>query len=86
VLRYSALGLGAFYGIYHQRSVTTSQRKAAAQREYARKEKLIEQARAEYTKSKQPQAPASSTSGGRKSDTFFSYDFDAQAYLSIIYR
>jgi len=70
VLRYSALGLGVFYGFYHQRSITTTQRKAAAQREYARKEKLIEQARAEYNKSKQPLGAPSSTSGGRKWNLF----------------
>ena len=85
MLRYSALGLGVFYGIYHQRSLTTSQRKTAAKQEYAHKEKLIEQARAEYNKSKQPLAAASSTGEGRKSETF-SYEFDPSAYLSIIYR
>ncbi len=69
VLRYSALALGVFYGFYHQTSLTSSQKVAAAKREYQHKQSLIEKAKAEYSKSKQPPAPASS-SGGRKSHVF----------------
>ncbi|KAK0657281.1 ATP synthase E chain-domain-containing protein [Cercophora newfieldiana] len=58
VLRYSALCLGVFYGFYHQRSITQASRAAATQREYEHKQKLIDQAKAEYAKSKQPAAAA----------------------------
>ncbi|CAM1507017.1 Fc.00g066580.m01.CDS01 [Cosmosporella sp. VM-42] len=58
VLRWSALGLGIFYGFSHQRTITTTQRSAAAQHEYEHKQKLIEQAKAEFAKKKNP-APAS---------------------------
>ena len=68
VLRYSALGLGVFYGITHQRSLTAQQRKAASEREWANKEKLIQKAKAEYARSKQP---ASSKSKGRELGPFF---------------
>ncbi|KAK4451673.1 ATP synthase E chain-domain-containing protein [Podospora aff. communis PSN243] len=58
VVRYSALCLGVFYGFYHQRSITQSQRAAAAQREYEHKQKLIDQAKREYAKTKQPASSA----------------------------
>lgn len=54
MLRYTALGLGIFYGFTHQRSITSSQKAAAAQKEYERKEKLIEQAKAEFAKKNSP--------------------------------
>ncbi|TDZ22343.1 ATP synthase subunit e [Colletotrichum sidae] len=54
VLRYTALGLGIFYGFTHQRSITSSQKAAAAAKEYERKEKLIEQAKAEFAKKNAP--------------------------------
>ncbi|KAI1456945.1 ATP synthase subunit E [Annulohypoxylon moriforme] len=54
VLRYSALALGVFYGFTHQRSISASQRTAAARKEYEHKQHLIEQAKAEYAKSKNP--------------------------------
>lgn len=62
VLRYSALGAGIFYGFYHQAKLTTASKLAAIDREYERKQSLINQAKAEFTKKN---APASSkTSGG----------------------
>jgi len=69
VLRYSALCLGVFYGFYHQRSITQTQRAVAAQREYEHKQKLIDQAKAEYAKSKKPAsssapAPAKAAESG----------------------
>lgn len=66
VLRYSALAFGVFYGFTHQRSISATQRAAAAQKEYEHKQHLIEQARAEYNKSKNP-APASTQKSGRTS-------------------
>jgi F-type H+-transporting ATP synthase subunit e len=60
VLRYSALGLGVFYGFYHQRTINSSQKAAAAQREYEHKQKLINQAKEAYAKTK---AAPSATAG-----------------------
>ncbi|PKS10606.1 hypothetical protein jhhlp_002360 [Lomentospora prolificans] len=54
VLRYSALGLGVFYGFTHQRKITATQKAEADKREYQRKEALINQAKSEYAKSKNP--------------------------------
>ncbi|KAK1755091.1 mitochondrial ATPase [Echria macrotheca] len=73
VLRYSALCLGVFYGFYHQRTITSAQRAAAAQHEYEHKLKLIDQAKAAYAKKtgKAPassSAPAAATSGGANQD------------------
>lgn len=56
VLRYTALALGVFYGFTHQRSITQAQKAEAAKQEYEHKQKLIEQAKAEYAKAKQPAA------------------------------
>ncbi|EFQ28860.1 ATP synthase subunit E [Colletotrichum graminicola M1.001] len=65
VLRYTALGLGVFYGFTHQRSITASQKAAAAQKEYERKEKLIEQAKAEFAKKNEPLKSAAADAGER---------------------
>ncbi|EKJ79812.1 hypothetical protein HYE67_008363 [Fusarium culmorum] len=54
VLRWSALGLGIFYGFTHQRAITASQRAEHAQHEYEKKENLIKQAKAEFAKKKNP--------------------------------
>jgi F-type H+-transporting ATP synthase subunit e len=66
VLRYSALGLGVFYGFYHQRKITSSDKAAAAKREYEHKQSLINQAKAEYSKLKAPAPAATASSSGRK--------------------
>jgi hypothetical protein len=50
------------YGFYHQSSITSSIKRAEADREYARQERLIEQAKAEWKKKTQPQ-DAKSTGG-----------------------
>ncbi|KAK4116211.1 hypothetical protein N656DRAFT_774421 [Canariomyces notabilis] len=68
VLRYSALGLGVFYGFYHQRSITAAEKKAAAQREYEHKQDLINKAKEAYAKSKQPAAQTTSASAGLNQD------------------
>ena len=75
VLRYSALCLGVFYGFYHQRSITSAQKAVAAQREYEHKQKLIDQAKAEYAKTKQPASAtvATSKSGGELTSYLASY-------------
>jgi F-type H+-transporting ATP synthase subunit e len=64
VLRYSALGLGVLYGFYHQRSLTAAQKAAEAQREYEHKQKLINQAKQAYAKTKQPAVSTSATQEG----------------------
>ncbi|KAM0424757.1 hypothetical protein ACHAPT_010067 [Fusarium lateritium] len=56
VLRWSALGVGVFYGFTHQRAITSAQRAEHAQHEYEKKEKLIQQAKAEFAKQKNPTA------------------------------
>ncbi|KAL7791000.1 ATP synthase E chain domain-containing protein [Trichoderma ceciliae] len=58
VLRWSALVFGVFYGFSHQRTITTTQRAQHAQHEYEQKQKLIDQAKAEYAKKKNPAAAA----------------------------
>lgn len=54
VLRYSALAFGVFYGFTHQRSITANVNAAAAKREFEHKKHLIEQAKAEFSKKKNP--------------------------------
>lgn len=54
VLRWSALGAGIFYGFYHQMSLSSAAKTAAAHREFEHKQKLIEQAKAEYAKKNMP--------------------------------
>ena len=61
VLRYTVFGSGLFYGLYHQSKLGAAEKLAAVDREYARKQSLIEKARAEYTKKNLP--PASETDG-----------------------
>jgi F-type H+-transporting ATP synthase subunit e len=61
-LRWSALGLGIFYGFTHQRAITASQKAEHAQHEYEKKEKLIQQAKAEFAKKKNPTSGDSGTS------------------------
>lgn len=61
VFRYAALGSGILYGFYHQSKLTAASKLAAANREYERKQNLIAQAKAEFTKKN---SPASQTQGG----------------------
>ncbi|KAH8820378.1 putative ATP synthase subunit E, mitochondrial [Xylogone sp. PMI_703] len=82
VLRWSALGAGVIYGIYHQASISSAARAAAAQREYEHKQHLIEKAKAEYSKKTKPLAFNSET-GGVISDPNDSR-FDLEAYLNSV--
>ncbi|KAH6898456.1 ATP synthase E chain-domain-containing protein [Thelonectria olida] len=59
VLRWSALGLGVFYGFTHQRGITAAQKAEHAQHAYEKKEKLIQQAKSEFAKKSNPTASAS---------------------------
>jgi F-type H+-transporting ATP synthase subunit e len=54
--------VGIFYGFTHQRSITASQKAEHARREYEHKQELINKAKAEYAKLKNP-APAAADDG-----------------------
>ncbi|KAG9657184.1 hypothetical protein KCU81_g3202, partial [Aureobasidium melanogenum] len=54
VLRWSALGLGVVYGIYHQSAITAADKLRENAKEYERKQALINQARSEYQKKNAP--------------------------------
>ncbi|KAK2004094.1 ATP synthase subunit E [Colletotrichum falcatum] len=84
VLRYTALGLGVFYGFTHQRSITASQKAAAAQKEYERKEKLIEQAKAEFAKKNQPLKSAAADTGVNVDP--MDPNFDLEAYFNNLVK
>lgn len=62
VLRWSALAFGVFYGFSHQRTITATQKAQHEKQEWESKQKVIDQAKAEYAK-KHPQPAASSNSG-----------------------
>ncbi|KAI9753446.1 MAG: hypothetical protein M4579_005166 [Chaenotheca gracillima] len=81
ILRYSALGLGIFYGIYHQTSLSTRQKVAKVDREYAHKEALIAKAKAEYVKKTMP--PESKTASGGVIEDPNDSRFDLEAYLTM---
>ncbi|KAK4136697.1 hypothetical protein BT67DRAFT_439696 [Trichocladium antarcticum] len=80
VLRYSALGLGIFYGVYHQRSISAAQKAAHAQEEYKHKEELINKAKAAYAKQKAPAASSTAVS----LEDIASPNFDLEAYLQAL--
>ncbi|KAK7757774.1 F1F0 ATP synthase subunit e, mitochondrial [Diatrype stigma] len=80
VLRYSALAFGVFYGFTHQRSITAARKAAEAQKEYEHKQKLIEQARAEFKRTREP-APASTQKSGLNQDPN-DPNFDLEALLA----
>ncbi|KAJ6145271.1 hypothetical protein N7470_009166 [Penicillium chermesinum] len=63
VLRYSALVAGLFYGAYHQSSLNSIAKRSEIEHEYERKERLIEQAKAEWKKRTTPQEPKPQQSG-----------------------
>ncbi|KAJ0163888.1 ATP synthase subunit e, mitochondrial [Colletotrichum tanaceti] len=84
VLRYTALGLGVFYGFTHQRSITASQKAAAAAKEYERKEKLIEQAKAEFAKKNQPLKTAAADAGANVDP--MDPKFDLEAYFNNLVK
>ncbi|OQD78605.1 hypothetical protein PENDEC_c001G04958 [Penicillium decumbens] len=63
VLRYSALVAGIVYGVYHQSSLNSTAKRTEIEHEYARKERLIEQAKAEWKKKTQPQETKQQPSG-----------------------
>ena len=54
VFRWSALGVGAVYGIVHRSTLSKQAERKRLQAEYAHKEELIKEARAEYQRRKHP--------------------------------
>jgi len=79
VIRYSALALGVVTGLYHQNKLSSEAKKNHAQAEYHRKEALIMQAKAEWTKKNLP-ADKKTASGDVISDPNDSR-FDLEAFL-----
>lgn len=76
VLRWSALGLGLFYGVYHQAKISSKDKTDAINREYQRKEDMIKKAKEEYHKKISPPAPGSGLITDPENP-----DFDLEAYL-----
>lgn len=54
-----------FYGFSHQRSINAANRVASEKRDYEHKQQLIQKAKEEFAKKKNP-APLGSTTGGRE--------------------
>lgn len=54
VLRWGALVFGVFYGFSHQSQINSTDKRIAAQHEWEKKEKLIQQAKSEYVKKTKP--------------------------------
>jgi len=79
VLRYSALGAGVIYGFIHQRTIYTQAEKQKDSAEYAHKEALIRQAKAEWAKRNPPKI---STSGVITDPT--DSRFDLEVFLQSI--
>ncbi|KAH7026500.1 ATP synthase subunit E [Microdochium trichocladiopsis] len=82
VLRWSALAFGVFYGFTHQRAITAANKAAADQKVYDHKKQLIEQAKAEYAKKKNPTASTSEKSGLNQDP--MDPKFDLEAYLGAL--
>ncbi|KAG6179181.1 hypothetical protein E4U35_001996 [Claviceps purpurea] len=78
VFRWSALGAGLFYGFIRQRSITISQRAAHEKHEYESKQKLIEQAKAEWAKKNSVSTPVKDDAATDIS----SPNFDLEKFLS----
>ncbi|KAL2113387.1 hypothetical protein VUR80DRAFT_4224 [Thermomyces stellatus] len=80
VLRYTALGLGVFYGFTHQRKITAAAKADAAKQEYERKQSLINQAKSEYAKLHSPPAKTEDTVIRDPNDP----KFDLEAFLMTL--
>ncbi|RDL38572.1 putative ATP synthase subunit e, mitochondrial [Venustampulla echinocandica] len=82
VLRWSALGAGVLYGVYHQASLSSSAKVAAIKRDYEHKQKLIDQAKAEYAKKNLP--PSAKTAEGTTIRDPNDPHFDLEAFLNAV--
>jgi len=81
VLRYSALGAGIFYGIYHQRSLNSHFKMNDLARKYQAEESLIAKAKAEYTRKSLPKD--SLTEGEKVISDPDDPKFDLEAFLTM---
>ena len=68
VFRWSAVGVGVVYGIVHRSTLTKKAEYKRQQDEYAFKEQLIKEAKAEYQKKKNGPSVESSMSISLKRD------------------
>ncbi|THC91967.1 hypothetical protein EYZ11_008554 [Aspergillus tanneri] len=84
VLRYSALVAGLVYGVYRQSSITSTAKQAEANREYARQERLIQQAKAEWKKKTAPKETNAQNGGGSSTTYLTTYLTDTNAILLVI--
>ncbi|MCJ1296351.1 hypothetical protein MMC34_007917 [Xylographa carneopallida] len=81
VLRYTALGSGVFYGLYHQRTLNAHAEQQSVQRRYRTEESLIAQAKAAYARKEMP-GGEKGQGGGVISDPD-DPKFDLEAYLTM---
>ncbi|OCL12071.1 hypothetical protein AOQ84DRAFT_312823 [Glonium stellatum] len=81
VLRWSALGFGVFYGVYHQASISSREKIDKINRDYKHKEELITKAKAEWKKKTMP-AESKTASGGIVTDPN-DPKFDLEAFLTM---
>ncbi|PSS25137.1 hypothetical protein M430DRAFT_133318 [Amorphotheca resinae ATCC 22711] len=80
VARYSALGFGIIYGLYHQAQLSSAAKLAALDREYQHKQSLIEKAKAEYSKKSQQSNPKTGSVVSDPEDS----QFDLEAFLNSV--
>ncbi|MCJ1432714.1 hypothetical protein MMC27_002071 [Xylographa pallens] len=81
VLRYTALGSGVVYGLYHQRTLNVHFEQQKVQRKYQAEESLIAKAKAEFTKKTMP--AGSKTAGGGAISNPDDPNLDLEAYLTM---
>ena len=75
VLRWSALGAGIFYGIYRQSVLSAKTKFHEIDAEYEQKSKLIQKAKAEWTKRNMPKESKTEGGGSKCFFLWFSYGF-----------
>lgn len=76
VLRFSALGFGVAYGIWHQSTLTAKAKHNQIQREYQHQLSLTEKAKKEYAKKVSPEVEGVITDPDDSR-------FDLEAYLNM---
>jgi len=81
VARWTALGLGIFYGIYHQQSLNSQAKMNEITRKYRGEESLIAKAKAEWEKRSLP--PEKKTKDGNIISDPDDPKFDLEAYLTM---
>jgi len=83
VIRFSALGLGVFYGFTHQRKITNADKVAAAKKDWQTKEKIIADAKAEFKRKNDPSSAKSEGKGFDFTSSSSGADFDLEAFLHL---